>query len=445
LPVSKLPPEILSKVFEFREYEFVLVTATHVCRYWRSALITSPSLWTCFRFRSRPNLDRAITYLERSKSALIDVTIDVDRSRSLVALKYLAPHIARMRSLIIYGCHENVRSASLLFCSTSPTLQHLRIFSSGGLVRLPDDFLGQRAPSLSSVSFSNICLTFESLFPLLNLVQFELFLREDASTFHIGALFRFLSGCPLLQKVRIDSEKMPQDVALDQVILLESLVELVCTCDPVGRIIPYLRLPRLRRLRVSSSFGSQQTQKLSDLLPHGGHVLLAGATEMSYCFDNSSQSVELHGREVDISLTTFRTAEGLPADWFFDETCIPFGQIETLIVTGFVAVDFPDNLDIFKNLRLLEISSWNAEFTEESSRLLYPNPGAEIPCQSLRRIHYTYDQGSPNWSLVGLVRERKRAGHQLGLLRLSITYGCRYDEDIVEELKEHVGEVQITW
>jgi len=262
----------------------------------------------------------------------------------------------------------------------------------------------------------------------------------------MGALFRFISGCPLLQKVRIDIKKMPQEVALDQVISLESLVELDCTCDPVGRIIPYLRLPRLRRLRVSSSFGSQQTQNLSDLLPHGGHVLLTGATEMSYCFDKSSQSVKLYGGEVDISFTAFRTAEDhTPVDWFFRETRIPFGQIETLKVTSFVAVDFPDNLDIFKNLRLLEISSWNAEFTEGSSRLLYPNPGAEIPCQSLRRIHYTYDQGSPNWSLVGLVRERKRAGHQLGLLRLSITYGCRYDEDIVEELKEHVGEVQITW
>ena len=43
--------------------------------------------------------------------------------------------------------------------------------------------------------------------------------------------------------------------------------------------------------------------------------------------------------------------------------------------------------------------------------------------------------------LISLVRERKRAGHQLRLVCLVVTHDS--DQDLVEELREHVEEVRV--
>ena len=149
IPVNKLPPEILSKILECRTSERDLVISTHVCRYWRSTLVSTPSLWTCFRFKSSHDVDRTLTYLERSRSAPVDVEVDMDLPRDSEVFGYLAPHIATTRSLIIRGDHAEVRAASLLFCTPSQTLQYLKVRAYSGLVRLPDNYLGRQAPSLS--------------------------------------------------------------------------------------------------------------------------------------------------------------------------------------------------------------------------------------------------------------------------------------------------------
>ena len=264
IPVNKLSPEILSKVFECRTSEQDLVIATHVCQHWRSTLVSSPSLWTCFRFTSSHDVDRTLTYLERSKSAPIDVKVtDIDLPpRDFEVFEYLAPHIARTRSLIIKGNHTGVRAASLLFCTSSPTLQYLKVRAYRGLVRLPDDFLGRQAPSLSMAFARGSNPTFHSLtwlssgYPCRLVRVHSAWVRSSSS-----------SSCPSLRGAHIVSWEVPQDIALDQVISLDSLVELSYTCRPVGRILPCLTLPRLKRLRVSTSFEPGQEQKLTDVLP----------------------------------------------------------------------------------------------------------------------------------------------------------------------------------
>lgn len=315
-----------------------------------------------------------------------------------------------------------------------------------GLVNLPSNFLGQQAPSLRSVSFSGIYPTPGSTFPLPNLTEFSLYLREGGP-FHVSALFRWFSCCPRLQKLCIGATGVILQGGLDEVISLESLVELDYAYKSTDRILPFLRLPRLKQLRVLSSSGSGQVQKVADRLPYGGPVLLTGVTNMLYYSDHSSLRVDLSGNGVDVSLNAFgTTADPIAFDWFSDETCIPFGQIEDLKVDGwFVDTDFHIDIFAFENLRVLRSTSWEAEFTENFLRLLHPDPVAGVPCQSLREIEYTHLgvwQGEPfRRPLVSLLRERKRAGHQLRLLRLLIVQGSH--EDLMEELREHVGEVQV--
>ena len=283
---------------------------------------------------------------------------------------------------------------------------------------------------------------FESHFPLPNLITFTLFLPKGTGPFRVGALFQFLSGCPSPRRICVNFEEPSQDITLDQIISLESLVELYYAYNPVGRILLCLRLPRLEHLRVSFRFGSQQEQRLTDLLPDGGHVLLARATKMFYNSDGSSQEIKFLGKGTDVSFNILPPAIGhAPFDRFVDEMCILLGQIEGLAVGGSATLYFPVNVVILVNLRVLQIIPKDAEFTERFLRLFYPCPRTGVPCRSLQEIRHTHLRSLR--PLIGLVRERKRAGHQLGLVRLSVSTRHEPNPGHVEELTEHVGVVQI--
>ena len=97
-----------------------------------------------------------------------------------------------------------------------------------------------------------------------------------------------------------------------------------------------------------------------------------------------------------------------------------------------------------ENLRVLRIAPWAGGLIEGFLRSLLPNPGGEVPCRSLQEIEIEYthweSKGQLQTLFISLVRERKRAGHQLRFLRLVIAHES--DRDLVEELKEDVGEVQ---
>lgn len=348
--------------------------------------------------------------------------------------------------MIIQGSYD-VHAASLLFCNPAPSLRHLEIYAFEGFVRLPDNFLGRQAPSLRSVSLSGICPTFESPFPLPNLTELYLYMPEGTGPFRMSGLFQFFSNSPLLQRISISiPSQTVQDVPPDQVVSLESLVELGYTCNSAGRVLPCLRLPRLKQLRVSLSLG--QMQKLADILPHNGHTLLAGATKMLYYSDQYLLRVDLSGDGVDVSFSAFRTTayHNPSVDWFSDQSHIPFGQIEDLKVESrSIDTYFPINIFALGNLRVLRAVLWDAPFAEGFLRSLHPHLGAGIPCRSLREIEYTYwgSQGQLLWELISLLRERKRAGHRLRLVCLpSVQELGQIDQDLLEELMEHAGEVR---
>jgi hypothetical protein len=438
MPANGLPPEILSRILEYHDCNRDLVTATHVCRYWRSTLVQIPHLWTSFQFKSSPDLDRTLTYLERSKSTVIDVKITLCSQRDLEALKHLASHIARTKSLIIDGPYAEIDAISPLFRSPAPSLQRLEIDSPESPGSLPDDFLGQQVLSLRFLSFSGIRLTFKSPFPLPNLTEFNLSLPQGAGPLHMGTLLWFFSASPRLQRIRINTgHEVLHGIAPDQVISLESLVEFDFTCKPAGRILPYLRLPHLKQLRVCLSLGSGQVPpKLADLLPFHGRSLITGATEMGYSSDGRGRKVDLSGKGIYASLAVF-TPGPTPIDWFSDETYVPFGQIEDLTVEGhrLAAADFPINS--FKNLRTLRVIPWDLDFAKEFLLLLYPR--AAIPCQSLREIWYVGPTSL--CPLIRLVRERKRAGHQPESVWLLNPH--KFHDDLVKELRKYAGEVRV--
>jgi hypothetical protein len=427
-----------------------LVVATHVCRHWRSTLISNATLWTSIQLRFIHEVDRILTYLERSKSATIDIKINLRSLEDLGVLQHFAPHISRTRSFVVEGFSNVSTTSSLLLCEPVPSLEYLWMCAAReDPVCAPDNFLGQQAPSLRSASFIGIWPIPEPFFPLPSLTELVVSLPRYRDPFRISLLFRLFSNCPRLQQARISIEcNIINDVALDRVVLLDSLVKLEYTCKTVGRFIPFLKLPLLKSLRVS--LGTRGVYQLASMLPHGAHNLLSGATTMSLFYRGGSQAVELSGNGVNASFTVSDDGMGATsAGWFSDDTYIPFGQIENLEFGGYqISADFP--LHLFKKLTRFRVNPGNERVAAGVLWLLHPNPGVGTPCPSLQEITYTLTPPTPPTvmymkPLVNLARERERAGYQLELVCMLATQldDQQFDPDLKEELREHVRELRV--
>ena len=191
--MNRLPPEVLSRVLEYRDCEQDLISATHACQYWRSTLASSPSLWTRLWFQSSRDVDRTLTYLERSKSATIDIKIAADSSEEPEALKYFTQHIPRTKSFIFHGVDA---ASSLALCNPTPSLEHLEMRVCSGPLRSVHGFLGRQAPLLRSANFDGTFPLLDSPFPLPNLIEFNLRLPRDAGTIRTSFLLQFSPSVP---------------------------------------------------------------------------------------------------------------------------------------------------------------------------------------------------------------------------------------------------------
>ena len=132
--ISRLPPEILSKIFAATIKPWLLtmdwVKVTHVSHHWRTVAIGCPRLWTTLAF-ARPRWVEEM--LKRSKMALL--VIDAERfesmgSKSTEAVQLAMNHISHVRELSIVS-----PSASLgkLFSSVpraAPMLQVLVLYTA---------------------------------------------------------------------------------------------------------------------------------------------------------------------------------------------------------------------------------------------------------------------------------------------------------------------------
>lgn len=411
-----------------RTCERDLIAATHVCQHWRSTLIGDSSLWTP-PIKSGPYIHRLITYIERSEWT-DEIKVDVTSLRDLDTLQYLTPYIVRLRSFTIQSYRNSV-------------------------MRLPDDFLGHHALSLRSVSLTGACLAFESPFPPPNLTRFHLHLYEGGGPVSISALFQFFSNSPLLESISIFAGgQTTEDVLMDQVISLESLVELFYTCNVAGRVLPFLEPPCLKSLQVRILQEPGEVHKLVDVLPHNSDMLLAKVTMMVYRPDPSSPSLSFISpggpsllfiikRHTPLNVVD-AASDPILADWFPSQACIPFGQINTLgIDAPTTSVIFPTDVFVWENLKNLEVDVQNAEDIGRILLSFHPDPGRGVPCPSLRTIKCTC-RGFPGpllEPLMSLVKERKGVGCQLRVVHLPIAR--EFDPHYLEELREHVGKVQI--
>jgi len=120
----RLPPKILATMASHLEDDRSLVAATHVCHLWRTTLLSSPRIWSHLDFA---NEERALVFLERSKSAPLTVNlVDAYDPSEIVSelLNEIAIRVTALRAE--YGPFLDE-----LLARPMPTLEVMEVTGSG--------------------------------------------------------------------------------------------------------------------------------------------------------------------------------------------------------------------------------------------------------------------------------------------------------------------------
>jgi len=150
LPISRLPEEILSFIFETGHGDYPVgssiyrgpstyhepstyhrfeISVLHVSRRWREVAFRTPRIWTNIcRVQHQKSLDSIAAYLERSKAVGLDIQISTDISDNITPFcQLLNSHCGQCHSLSISSFWENL--VEILNCF-STTLHSINIQST---------------------------------------------------------------------------------------------------------------------------------------------------------------------------------------------------------------------------------------------------------------------------------------------------------------------------
>ena len=246
--INRIPPELLSRIFELGVHESndLLPVLSLVSHFWRSIVLTTPSIWSYIRLlsysRSTSFLRKLKVHLERSQDCkfLLDIDcryLDVINELSQIMTE-LDPHLYRCFSFRMsvpdWQSMEIVRNMSQ---KLGPALEdlYLRFDPSESEEQVPFVLLSQPCPRLSSITLEHaplICI--RTTLPSLRRLYL---IREQryASSTRIGLSFKefldVLNSTPTLEELRIQS-----------VLFLLDGSDFVFRSSPVPPIFPNLKL-----------------------------------------------------------------------------------------------------------------------------------------------------------------------------------------------------------
>ncbi|KAG5219464.1 hypothetical protein IMY05_C4887000200 [Salix suchowensis] len=139
LPVSKLPPDVLSTIFESiamtieddLEPYSDLLSATQVCRLWRQVALDSPRIWSFMYCSATPRL--VDLFLDRSKSAPLHLLGSSSGDNVLVKVLNILNHLHRLKEIKLVDCEDDWFSR--IISQGAPQLESLSLDSSGEIAR----------------------------------------------------------------------------------------------------------------------------------------------------------------------------------------------------------------------------------------------------------------------------------------------------------------------
>ena len=255
VPINRLPPEILALVSAFRESEEDLMSATAVCKYWRSTLVSTPNLWNnivCGRDVAIPLVHM---YFERSRTVPVVVQIHARSSR------LLSPHTERISGLTMFIENlQDLHDIAEHLSKPAPLLHTITLrfaHRDRHSLTLPPGFFEVFLSSTKALTLHGRVLS-PGPCELSRLTKFTL--ESDLSSATSADLLDSLEQIPLLQvfKALLRRRGQLDRVPGDRVVTLPRLEEISITIDenlfrPVASpILPSLRLPSARNVFLQS-------------------------------------------------------------------------------------------------------------------------------------------------------------------------------------------------
>jgi len=205
-PVNRLLPEIISSIARYYVQDgrisYQIIPLTHVSRYWRNVIISTPDHWTSI---SAENSGKLVGLsLERSLTAPLDIRLNMHRFREYNwFLDLLRPKIQNAGSLTVLCPQgvEDIATAFPDFTRSMPNLRSLKIVKGVG----PDwdrsvDPFGPSACSLRCLTLVQIPL-YPSFLTLRTLTTLNL--GDAQFHLHLDTLLDFLEKNHSLQSVAL--------------------------------------------------------------------------------------------------------------------------------------------------------------------------------------------------------------------------------------------------
>lgn len=168
-----LPPEILSHVIRYyipdedaRDASSI-IPMTHVCRYWRESIISTPGIWTRI---SNQRIDLAKLSLERCKAAPLKLWLDVRDGRVTPGFSdLLIPCIQNTKALVVESSlTEKEIQTFQNFLPPMPNLRSLSLSAEGARYwDWSNDPYGQLTSSLTYLFLSGVPL-YSSCFAIIS-------------------------------------------------------------------------------------------------------------------------------------------------------------------------------------------------------------------------------------------------------------------------------------
>ena len=196
-----MPPEILSYIAQYLiephdEDAISIVTLTHVCRYWRESIISTPDIWTLI---SGKNEDMTAVCLQRAKAAPLEITLYMPLSSTSPDI--FAPYFQNTRNLVVYSIStiEELMNVFPNFPQSMPTLQSLELIGPQDTDwdQSTDPF-ESFVPALERLRLTGIPL-YPSLLGLKTLTEFTI--SDSRFNLHLDTLLDFLEGNHSLERV----------------------------------------------------------------------------------------------------------------------------------------------------------------------------------------------------------------------------------------------------
>ena len=327
--MNRLPPEIISSVVQYVQDGEIwgrtrrIIPLTHVCRYWRTVVISAPNFWTSISTDDRKNL--AELSLGRTEAAPLDIHIDMDRfQENNWTANLLRPKVQYTKSLAVLNPPwrvEDVATALPDFPQSMPNLRSLKIIKGP----IPD--WDRTADPFGSFSHSLRCLTLKNipLYPsFLNLGTLTtLSLNDDNFHLHLDTLLDFLEANHSLQSATLCVSFMEPSLRSSQrqSPIGNQLQHLSISCmyvTEVQALVSNIALQRGAHLEIWSARLNQILSGISTT-----HLTnLPSPTSVEY--EIQPRRIRLSGPNGSFSLDSFR---GSTSDLFVEFPFLPLANV----------------------------------------------------------------------------------------------------------------------